>query len=148
MIPMKLRERVLKAAHEGHPGIVAMKSRIRTKVWWPKCDRDTESLCKGCKGCTLVSAPNPPNPLKPRELPIEPWVDVAIDLMGPLPSNDYIFVIVDYYSRYKDVKICRSITSTDIIGHLKEIFSRYGNPVSITADNGKQFTSAEFKAFC
>lgn len=30
-IPSKLRTRVLSAAHEEHPGIMAMKSRLRTK---------------------------------------------------------------------------------------------------------------------
>lgn len=68
--------------------------------------------------------------------------------MGPLPRGEYILVLVDYYSRYKEAKICRTITSADIIFHLKDIFSRLGNPVSITADNGRQFTSEEFKTFC
>lgn len=36
VIPFKLRERVLKAAHEGHPGIIAMKGRLRTKFGCPK----------------------------------------------------------------------------------------------------------------
>ncbi|XP_046964591.1 uncharacterized protein K02A2.6-like [Vanessa cardui] len=148
VIPTNLRSRVLGSAHEGHPGIVAMKNRLRTKVWWPKCDKDAENCCKSCKGCTLVSAPNPPNPLKRRELPTEPWIDTAIDLMGPLPRGEYLLVLVDYYSRYKEVKICRVITSAEIINHLKDIFSRLGNPVSITADNGRQFTSEEFKTFC
>ncbi|KAG7303117.1 hypothetical protein JYU34_013146 [Plutella xylostella] len=148
VIPAKLRERVLQAAHEGHPGIVAMKARLRTKVWWPGCDKDAEKIVKCCKGCTLVAAPNPPNPLKRRCLPEEPWVDIAIDLMGPLPSNEFILVVVDYFSRYKEIKICRKITSTEIINHLKEIFSRVGHPLTITADNGRQFTSLEFKEFC
>lgn len=34
VIPINLRQRVLQIAHEGHPGIVTMKSR--TKVWWPE----------------------------------------------------------------------------------------------------------------
>ncbi|XP_037970244.2 uncharacterized protein K02A2.6-like [Plutella xylostella] len=148
VIPTNLRQRVLEAAHEGHPGIVAMKGRLRTKVWWPKCDKDAENICKACKGCILVSAPSPPNPLKRRDLPSEPWVDIAIDLMGPLPSGDYILVVVDYYSRYKEVKICRTITSAEMIGLLKDIFSRLGNHVSITADNGRQFCSEDFKSFC
>ena len=148
VIPRKLRSQVLTAAHEGHPGIVLMKARLRTKVWWPRYDKETENLVKSCKGCTLVSAPNPPNPLKRRALPCEPWVDTCIDLLGPLPSSDYLLVIVDYFSRYKEVKICRKITSADIIKFLKEIFSRLGNPLSITADNGRQFCSEEFKKFC
>ncbi|XP_023312364.1 uncharacterized protein K02A2.6-like [Anoplophora glabripennis] len=33
VVPSKLRPTVLQAAHEGHPGIVAIKNRLRTKVW-------------------------------------------------------------------------------------------------------------------
>lgn len=38
VIPKGLRARVLELAHEGHPGIVAMKHRLRSKVWWPGID--------------------------------------------------------------------------------------------------------------
>ncbi|XP_047991724.1 uncharacterized protein K02A2.6-like isoform X2 [Leguminivora glycinivorella] len=148
VIPKDLRKIILTAAHEGHPGIVAMKARLRAKVWWPKYDREAEKLVKSCAGCTLVSAPNPPNPLKRRELPDEAWKDVAIDLLGPLPSGDHIFVIIDYFSRYKEVKICRKIDSTEMTKHLLEIFSRLGDPATITADNGRQFISDHFKSFC
>nr|CAH7727552.1 unnamed protein product [Callosobruchus chinensis] len=68
--------------------------------------------------------------------------------MGPLPSGDYLFVIVDYFSRYKEIKIMRNITASNTLRILEEIFSRLGYPASITADNGKQFTSDEFKRFC
>ncbi|XP_023314536.1 uncharacterized protein K02A2.6-like [Trichogramma pretiosum] len=125
-----------------------MKGRLRTKVWWPKIDKDAENMVKGCKGCTLVSAPNPPNPMKRRELPLEPWVDVSLDFLGPLPSKDYIFIIVDYYSRYKEIKIMKSITTEDTVKVLKEIFSSLGFPSTITSDNGPQFRSDEFAQFC
>lgn len=148
MIPLKLRQRILYAAHEGHPGIVAMKCRLRTKVWWPKMDDHAEKKIKACKGCTLVSFPSAPHPLKRREMPTGPWIDVAVDFMGPLPSGDHFFVIVDYFSRYKEIKIIKNVTSTNTINLLKEIFSRLGFPVSITADNGKQFVSEEMKNFC
>jgi len=38
-----------------------------------------------------------------------PWVDVAMDFLGPLPNSDYLFVMVDYYNRYKEIKIMRTI---------------------------------------
>ena len=42
VIPSELREHVLKLAHKGHPGIVMMKKRLRSKVWWPGIDNDCE----------------------------------------------------------------------------------------------------------
>ena len=57
VIPSKLRPRVLSLAHEGHPGIVSMKQRLRSKVWWPGIDREAEKFCKTCHGCQLVSSP-------------------------------------------------------------------------------------------
>lgn len=135
------------AAHEGHPGIVAMKTRLRSKVWWPKIDTDAEHYVRACKGYTLVSASNPPNPMRRRQLPVQPWIDVAIDFLGPLPSGHYLFVIIDYFSRYKEIKITKTIDATYTLNILKEIFSRLGVPVSITAD-GRQFTSTLFVDFC
>ncbi|XP_053601232.1 uncharacterized protein K02A2.6-like isoform X1 [Plodia interpunctella] len=148
VIPNNLRQKVLEAAHEGHPGIVAMKARLRTKVWWPRIDKDVECVVKSCRGCTLVSNPTPPHPMKRRVLPDEPWVDVAVDFLGPLPSRDYLLILVDYYSRYKEIKVMRSITTGDTIKVLKEIFSRLGYPATLTCDNGSQFSSEEFKNYC
>ncbi|PFX28921.1 Uncharacterized protein K02A2.6 [Stylophora pistillata] len=53
VIPSKLRPRVLSLAHEGHPGIVSMKQRLRSKVWWPGIDREAEKFYKTCDGCQL-----------------------------------------------------------------------------------------------
>ena len=76
-----------------------MKERLRTKVWWPGIDKDVQKACKTCHGCQLVSQPSKPEPLTCTELPFAPWQHLAADLLGPLPSGDYVFVVVDYYSR-------------------------------------------------
>ena len=47
VIPEKLRQRVLRLEHEGHQGIVKMKERLRSKVWWPGVDKDAERKCRG-----------------------------------------------------------------------------------------------------
>ena len=72
VIPSKLRPRVLSLAHEGHPGIVSMKQRLRSKVWWPGIDREAEKFCKTCHGCQLVSSPANPEPIKSTPLPSGP----------------------------------------------------------------------------
>lgn len=80
--------------------------------------------------------------------PEGPWECVAIDLMGPLLNKDMVLVIIDYYSRYQEVKFLKTTTSAIIIGKLIEIFARLGIPKSIRVDNSKQFVSQEFKQFC
>ena len=98
VIPKQLRCQVLELPHEGLPGIVAMKQRSGTKVWWPGIDKEVERACKTCHGCQLVSQPTKPEPMTRTELPTAPWQHLAADLLGTLPSGDYVFVVVDYYS--------------------------------------------------
>jgi hypothetical protein len=43
VIPIKLCSQVLDQIHEGHLGVVKMKSFTRSLVWWPNIDKDLES---------------------------------------------------------------------------------------------------------
>ena len=147
VIPSKLRPQVLALAHEGHPGIVSMKQRLRSKVWWPGIDRQAERFCKTCLGCQLVSSPVNPEPIKSTPLPRGPWQDLAIDLLGPLPSGDSVLVVVDYFSRFYEIGIMRSTTSEKIIECLEEVFTTHGLPLSVTSDNGPQFRSDVFERY-
>ncbi|XP_020600787.1 uncharacterized protein K02A2.6-like [Orbicella faveolata] len=147
LIPAKLRDRVVDLAHERHQGLTKTKQRLRSKVWWAGIDRQVEAKCKTCHGCQLVGLPTPPEPFKHTEFPSQPWQDLAADLMGPLPSGEYVFVVVDYYSRYFEVGILKSVTSATIIGSLERTFCTHGLPQSLKTDNGPQFTSEEFGTF-
>ena len=41
--------------------------------------------------------------MKRTEPPSGPWQDVAVDLMGPIPTGENLLLVVDYYSRYYEV---------------------------------------------
>lgn len=148
VMPSRLRQKILTLGHEGHPGMDNMKRLLRSKVWWPKIDFDVNEHVKRCHECTLVTATNTPEPLKMRNFPTTPWTDIAIDFCGPMPNNIYLLVIIDYYSRFKEVIAMEKITSKDTIDQLRKVFSLLGLPRTITADNGRQFVSHEFKLFC
>lgn len=148
VIPTSLRKRFLQLGHEGHPGESAMKRRLRDRVWWPGMDRDISKLVAVCEGCRLVGLPQKPEPMRCRPLPSEAWTDVAIDFLGPLPSGDYLLVIIDFFSRYKEVEIMRLITAKETADRLRRIFQRLGFPRTITLDNARQFLSSDFGNFC
>ena len=147
VLPQILRSEVLRLAHEGHQGIVKMKNRLRTKVWWPKKDHNAEQVCKSCHGCQVEGEFCATEPMQRVEPPSGPWQDVAIDVLGPLPSRENLLVVVDYYSRFFEVVIMHSTTSRKMIEALTPIFTRYGYPFSLKSDNAPQFVSKEFENF-
>lgn len=148
VVPKALQLRVVALAHEGHQGVTKTKARLRTKVWWPRMDAVAEKVCKQCHECQVVEGTQPaPTPMLRTRLPTQAWQDCSADLLGPLPSGESILVIVDYYSRYFETVILRSVTTAKIIGGLKPIFARWGMPCSLRTDNGPQFVSDEFQQF-
>ena len=148
VIPSSLRPRVLALAHEGHLGITGTKQVLRTKVWWPGIDRAAEKFCRSCHGCQLVTRPDAPEPLRPSSMPDGPWQDVSTDLLGPLPSGHSLLVVVDYFSRYYEVRTLKSTSTDKVIECLEDIFATHGLPLTLKSDNGPQFRSAEFRDYC
>ena len=91
---------------------------------------------------------SPPEPMKRTEFPDRPWLDVAADIMGPLPNTgENILVVVDYYSRFIDFAIMKSTISEKVIMELQRIFSVHGLPLSLKTDNGSQFISEEIEDY-
>jgi len=147
IILKELRKRVLELAHEGHQGTVKTKSMLRIKVWWLGMDKEAERLCRTCHGCQVNSKFSTPEPIT-RTLPTSgPWQDCAIDILGPLPAGENIFVIVDYYPRYFEAVIMKTVTSATIVRVLEGIFGRLGLPYSLRSDNGSLFVSDAFQNF-
>ena len=143
IIPIKLRKKVLKLAHIGHPGIERTKQRLRAKVWWPTMDREAESNVKSCIDCQMVRLPGPPEPMAVRGMPSAPWSDISMDILGPLPSGESLLVIIDLYSRYRIIEVLKQTATIDILNRLRPCI-----PNSITTDNAANFSSSEMKQFC
>ena len=147
VIPNILRKRVLELAHEGHQGVVKMKERLRSKVWWPGVDKDAERKCRECYGCQLVTKATVPPPVKTTRMPERPWQDLALDLLGPMPTGESLLVLVDYFSRWVEVDVIKSTSSEAIIKCLDRQFSRYGVPSTLRSDNGPNLVSAEMEEY-
>ena len=54
MVSEKCRKKILEQLHEGHPGVVRMKSQARSHVWWPGIDHDIENVVKACHPLSLI----------------------------------------------------------------------------------------------
>ena len=105
-----------------------------------------EQLCRSCHECQLVSTAPNPEPVKRSVLPDGPWQHLAADLLGPWPNSDYLLVVVDYFSRFFEVRFL-NVTSSKIINCLEDIFAVHGFPIFLKTDNASNFTSAEFEDY-
>ena len=147
VIPSSFEHRVLQLAHEGHQGIVKTKSLLRTKVWFPNIDQKAEHTVRNCLACQANTPVTQSEPLKMSELPEAPWHTVSADFYGPLPTGEYLLVIVDEYTRYPVVEIVRSTSANTVIPVFDRVFSMFGIPRVLKTDNGPPFNSDYLSKF-
>jgi len=80
------------------------------------------------------------------EIPEEPWQEISIDIIEPLPRSngmDAIVVIVDQFTKIIRLKVTTTNVSSEGIAKIyrDEIWKLYGIPRKILSDRGLQFTS-------
>ena len=80
------------------------------------------------------------------ETPNEPWERLHIDYAGPFLGK-YFLITVDAKTKWLEVDIVNSITTSITIKNLRQHFARFGLPKVIVTDNGSNFTSYEFNEF-
>ena len=146
VVPKKGQELVTDLLHEGHPGISRMKSLARSFVWWPGMDIQLENRVKDCERCQSTRHLPPKVPLHPWEWPKRPWERIHIDHAGPFLGKQFLLV-VDAHSKWLEIEIVNSTTSSSTIEKLRSMFATHGLPESIVSDNGTAFTSEEFREF-
>ena len=113
-------------AHEdnlaGHFGVRKTVKRLADHFYWPLMKRDVKRYVSSYKVHQIIGKPNqkiPKAPLIPIPSVSEPFQEVVIDIVGPLPrtkgGNEYILTLMDRMSRFPEAIPIRSIRSVKII---------------------------------
>ena len=144
VIPQALRLEMLNLIHTGHLGITKCRARARAAIWWPGLSSNIETITTQCNTCSKLR-PTPREPLVPSSFPSRPWECIGMDLFE-FKDQTYLLV-VDYYSRWPEMRKLTSLSSEAVIRHLKDMFSTHGIPDLAVSDNGPQFDSQAFRAF-
>lgn len=146
VIPSKLRTTILQQLHESHLGIVKTKSLARSYVWWPGLDKDIENMVKSCQSCQQLLCSPAKSPLIPWAPEDGVWSRIHVDFAGPI-NNFYFLIVIDSFSKFVEVFKTKEITTAFTISKIRELFSRYGLVDILVSDNGRQFTSDDFRKF-
>ena len=102
----------------GHFGIEKTVAVLQKYFYWPKLRQDVNRYIKSCTSCAIAKPT-----IKKQGLytalptPNGPWESISMDYMSGLPStkhgNDYVFVIVDRFSKMAILIDCKKSISVE-----------------------------------
>ena len=114
------------------------QSRLLRQFFWPSISRDTKSFCRSCDTCQRLGKGKKPVPASLQSMPLvsEPFAQVAIDIIGPLPvcqesGNRFILTVLDLFTHYPEAIPLKQHTAADVAQALGTVFSRFGFPQEI-----------------
>lgn len=156
--PKQIREIIFHQLHHnkiaGHFGRDRTLNTIRNRFYWPGMTEDIKQWCLDCDICAQCK-PGPglgKSPLR-QSRSCAPLERIGIDIVGPLPitqdGNEYIIVLGDYFSKWKEaypVPDHTALTVADKV--ITEFICRFGCPLQIHSDQGREFESRLFQIIC
>ncbi|GFX97020.1 retrovirus-related Pol polyprotein from transposon 412 [Trichonephila clavipes] len=135
----------------GHFGVMKTLQKVRERFYWNNVRSDVEKGCHICDPC--VARKGPRKRTKGR-LQLHnvgaPFERIAFDILGPLPKssdgNNNILVVMDYFTKWPEAyPIPDQEASTVAEVLVQHWISRFGVPLQLHSDQGRNFDSAVCK---
>lgn len=149
-VPQELRYRITALLHGmSHPGRKSSIKFIAERYIWPDMKRFIEDFDKNCQQCQLVKI-NRQNktPLTHYVPPNGRLEHINVDIIGPLPLSNsfrYCLTIMGQFSKWPEAVPMTDMSAQTVAEKLiDQWISRFGPPLRITTDQGRQFESTIF----
>lgn len=156
IVPRALRWSVINTAHESlmHVGWEKTLEKIYDLYWFENMAKYVRKFVENCVTCKIsksqsgkVQAEMHPIPKTPI-----PWHTLHIDATGKLSGKndkkEYVFVLIDAFTKFVLLHHTLRIDTANSIRALKSSISLFGAPRRVIADQGRCFASSDFKEFC
>ena len=158
MVPTQLKQEVMSLNHDlplsGHMGIVKTLARIKQSFMWYNMKKDVELFVKSCSECNKNKKANVKAKAALGQFHAgSPLERVHIDILGPFtPSskgNQYVLMIVDQFTKWLECFPLPHQTAEEVAKCVADGFiSRFGCPLEIHTDQGKNFDGNLFASVC
>jgi KaiC/GvpD/RAD55 family RecA-like ATPase len=149
------RERIFRLAHDtlGHFGFFKTYESLRNSYFWPNMRKDLESgYIPSCIDCqrNKNSTTKPTGPLHPLPIPDERCDSVAMDFIGPLPTEsgfDCILTMTDRLNSDIQLVPCSTKMTAEQLAVLffDKWYCENGLPLEIISDRDKLFMARFWK---
>lgn len=149
-IPESLRLRIFKSVHNlSHPGIKATVKMVTQRYVWPSVKKDCSLWTKSCIACQRAKVTrHVTSETGSFHLPSKRFDHVHLDIIKMTSSEGYRYclICIDRFSRWvKVVAMYDQEARTVARAFYSTWSSRFGTPLRVTTDQGRQFESYLFK---
>ena len=138
----------------GHLGIAKTLGRVRERFYCVQCRCDVQDWCRKCDVCARRRGPHKKTRAPMAKYNVgSPMEHIAMDILGSLPTfdngNKYMLVVSDYFTRWVraySIADQENQTIADVL--TKEFICRFGVPLLIHTDQGRNFESKLMAEVC
>ena len=157
LVPKAGRERLFLSHHAslygGHLGRMRTLARLADHFYWSGMADDVKDWLSQCVAC--IKRKSPVGRLHPlSNIPTgHRWDRIAMDILDvcdPTPEGfRYILVIADYFSKWTEAFPMKNKCADTVANILVEsIILRFGMPLVIHSDQGREFENGLMKSLC
>ena len=158
VLPTTMRSTILHHLHEcktaGHMGETKTRHKVRQRYYWTGMVSDIKFHIRQCEGCAQRKGPQRKRRATLKQLKVGgPLERVAIDVLGPLPESEdgnlYVLVIGDYFTKWVEAYAIPDQTAETVATKIFEEFvCRFGVPLELHSDQGRNFEARVFQELC
>lgn len=158
VVPHSMQRSILHELHNqptgGHLGFAKVWGKLQKRFYWLHMKDHLKEWLACCLQCAKRKGPHRKTKAPLQQYQVgEPLERVAMDILGPLPQtesgNRFILVVTDYFSKFSEAYAMENMEAMTVATlFVNEFICRFGVPLEVHTDQGRQFESALFQGMC